>query len=553
MPLAAWEEAEADLLGGKRTIPEIAAALGLSERTVRDELRARGALTTAERKPAARRSRTPQANAVVLGAIGETPDAVTGQLFEAARRSLADGDLDGAEKVARVARGMASLGAAWRKPRGDRTAGGGSAGSVAADAGDAAPGRPALTLHGPQRPPEGAWRTWMFLGGRGAGKTLAGAAWLADRACRDARTALVGPSLADVWEVMAEGPSGLITAHAAGWGPREGAAPRYEPSRRRLAWGNGAVTLAFSAEDPESLRGPQFAAAWADELCVWPRAEITLANLRLGLRLGDDPRLVLTTTPKPSAWLRRLLEEPDLAVTRAATALNAAHLAPGFLEGLERLYGGTRLARQELEGEVLGAVEGALFRPEDLARARELGAAGPPERLDALVVAVDPPAGDGTAAAEGRGAACGVVVAGRLGGRAWVLDDRTVRGLGPLGWARAVAVAAADWAGRGPLRVAAEANQGGAMVRTVLDQAGLAAPVRLVRAAAGKRQRAEPVALLYEQGLVAHVGGLSALEAELTALGEDALTASPDRADALVWALTELMVGGERGPRIRVL
>jgi phage terminase large subunit-like protein len=398
-----------------------------------------------------------------------------------------------------------------------------------------------------QRPPEGAWRTWLFLGGRGAGKTLAGAAWLAERAKVETRLALVGPTLLDVRQVMIDGPSGLRGA-AAAFGP-EGTRPSYNASRRQLTWSNGAVASVFSAEDPDSLRGPQFGAAWADEFCAWAHPEETLAMLRLGLRLGGDPRLALTTTPRPLPALRALLAEAGCVQTRGSAADNAEHLAPGFIEGLRAQYGGTRLERQELDGEVLEAPEGALFRRVDLEAARALGAAGAPARFDRLVVAVDPPAGL-------HGAACGIVVAGRVGRTAWVLADRTAQGLTPLGWSSRVAEAAA-WAARlGPVRVVAEANQGGEMVRQCLATGGVTLPVTLVHAAEGKRARAEPVALLYETGRVAHAEAFPALEDQLALLGagEDRRAPSPDRADALVWALTALLLQKEReGPRISVM
>lgn len=399
--------------------------------------------------------------------------------------------------------------------------------------------RPPLVLRAAQRPPEGAWLTWLFLGGRGAGKTLAGAEWVAEQARKTGRIALVGATIHDVREVMVEGPSGIrsLPRYA-----REGR-PTYEPTRKRLLWSNGAQAFAFSAEDPESLRGPQFGAAWADELCVWPKPEQTLALLRMGLRLGADPRLVVTTTPKPTAALRRLRAEASCVGTHAPTADNLAHLSPAFLAGLQALYGGTRLAAQELDGRVVES-EGALWRAEDLARCR--GSA--PAVFDRVVVGVDPPA-----SADGN--ACGIVVAGRRGERAYVLEDATARGLSPLGWARHAAEAAERWGAR---RVVAEANQGGDMVRAVLAGAGVRCGVELVHARVGKRARAEPVAALYEQGRVIHCGAFPALEEELMGLGEAggaSPAASPDRADALVWAVTELMLGAPAGvePRIRML
>ncbi|PVM92078.1 DNA-packaging protein [Caulobacter radicis] len=376
------------------------------------------------------------------------------------------------------------------------------------------------------------WSTFLLLGGRGSGKTFAGARWLAQMALTVPRMALVGPTLHDVREVMVEGASGLRATSGPAF------RPRWESSRRRLVWPNGAAAYAFSAEDPDSLRGPQFHAAWADEFCAWPKAGETLAMLRFGLRLGEDPRLVVTTTPRPTRALKVLMAQPGVATTRAGTAANAGNLAPRFLATLEALYGGTRLAAQELDGIVV-ETDGGLFRAEDLASCR----GAPPAKFDRVVVAVDPPA-------TARGDACGVVVAGRRDGRAYVLADRTARGLSPNGWASLAVAAAVDFDADA---LVAEANQGGDMVRTVLAQAAPPCPIKLVRASVGKRARAEPVAALYEQGKVVHCGAFPALEEELMGLGDGDLGHSPDRADALVWALSELMLGGGRAPRLRVV
>ena len=416
-----------------------------------------------------------------------------------------------------------------------------------------------LAAHEGQKPPKGDWTTWLILGGRGGGKTRAGAEWAADRAREGARIALVGQSLHDVHEVMIEGPSGLRALPRY----RIGGMPRWEASRRRLVWPNGSVGMVFSAEDPESLRGPQFTAAWADEWCAWRKPEATLALLRMGLRLGARPRLVLTTTPRPTAALRRLLKEAGLARTDLPTAVNAPNLAPAFLEGLQGLYGGTRLAAQELEGKVVEG-DGALFTLEMMRAARSRWrvseSAGEQEgvldggtsgrltstdtvHFDRVVVAVDPPCST-------QGDACGIVVVGRARGMAWVLADRTVRGRSPQRWAAVVARAAEAF---GATRVTAEANQGGEMVEAVLKTAGVTCPVKRVHARLGKRARAEPVAALYEQGRVRHAAGLEALEEELMGLGLDG-GGSPDRADALVWAVTDLLVDGSgMGPRVRVL
>jgi len=393
--------------------------------------------------------------------------------------------------------------------------------------------------HDAQRAPDAPWATWLFQGGRGAGKTRAGAEWLAQRAeAKPGLYAMVGPTQHDVREVMVDGPSGLRNLPG-----RD--RPSYERSRRRLLWPNGSIAHAFSAEEPERLRGPQFEAAWADEFCIWPRPSETLAILRMGLRMGDAPQLVVTTTPKPIPALRLLRAESSCVLTQAATEVNAAHLAPSFLDGLAALYGGTRLAEQELEGRMLEG-DGALWKLADLERAR--GGVAPGE-FDRVVVGVDPPAGTG-------GAACGIIVAARVGRQAFVLADRSAHGLSPLGWATCVADAAREF---GAGDIIAEANQGGDMVRATLAQAGAPCEVRLVRASRGKRARAEPIAALYEQGRVTHCGApgnsFGALEEELLALGVSESEGLLDRADALVWALTALMTGPppSEGPRIRPL
>ena len=388
---------------------------------------------------------------------------------------------------------------------------------------------PKLVDH--QMPPDRPWRTWVMLGGRGSGKTFAGAHWLHGMAAKsDFTFALVGPALHDVREVMVEGPSGL---KAMAWGSDR---PRWEAGRKRLVWPSDAVAYAFSAEDPDSLRGPQFHGAWADEFCAWREPGRVLSNLRFGLRRGENPRLVITTTPRPIAALRTLLAEPGTVDSRGATRDNAENLPRLYLEHLRDLYAGTRLEAQEMEGLVVEG-EGALFRAEDIAAAR----GERPAVLERIVVAVDPPI-------TATGDACGIVAAGRAEGRAYVLADRSIQGLTPLAWARRVVETArmveAD-------QIVAESNQGGEMVRTVLQQAGCGTPIRLVQATRAKRARAEPVAALYEQGRVVHCGRFNALEEELMGLGSEAAGHSPDRADALVWAITQLLLDRPAGPRIR--
>jgi phage terminase large subunit-like protein len=337
---------------------------------------------------------------------------------------------------------------------------------------------------------------------------------------------------------MIDGVSGLLAIH-----PR-GERPSFEPTRRRLVWPNGAIAQGFSAEDPEALRGPQFAAAWADELGKWRHAEDTFAMLQLGLRLGTQPRALVTTTPRPIPLLKRLLEDPATAVSRAATRANAANLAPGFLGRVMQLYGGTRLGRQELDGELIEDVPDALWTRAavEAARVREA-----PE-ISRIVVAVDPPAGGAK-----RSDACGIVAVG-LGadGFAYVLADETVPGPRPEIWAaKAVALARRLEADA----LVAEVNQGGEMVRSVIREVDAGVPVVAVRATRGKWLRAEPVAALYEQGKVKHAGVFPALEDEMTDFAVEGLSSgrSPDRLDAMVWAVTALTFGARGEPRVRGL
>lgn len=388
----------------------------------------------------------------------------------------------------------------------------------------------------------GPWTTWLMLGGRGAGKTRAGAEWVRaivgglEPSGPATRVALVGETLADARAVMVEGVSGLLAVHP----PH--AKPLYEPSKRQVTWPNGAIAQIFSADDPESLRGPQFSAAWCDELCKWRRPEETWDMLQFGLRLGTSPRQVVTTTPRPTKLLKALIADPLTAVTRVSTAANEANLAPGFLDAIVGRYRGTRLGRQELDAELLEDRPDALWPRDLIERARVRVT---PE-LRRVVVAVDPPASSGPHAD-----ACGIIVVG-LGedGRAYVLADRTRERVSPLEWARAVVRAYRRFEAD---RIVAKVNQGGELVETVIRQVDASVPVRSVRAMRGKWLRAEPVAALYEQGRVAHVGTFPELEDEMSDFGPDGLSggASPDRVDALVWALTDLMLRGLAEPRVR--
>lgn len=399
----------------------------------------------------------------------------------------------------------------------------------------------------PALAPDGRpWTTWLVLGGRGAGKTRAGAEWVRGLALGRppfaerpvGRIALVAETMADVREVMVEGVSGLRAVHP------PGERPRWEAARRRLVWPNGAVAHGFSAEDPESLRGPQFEAAWCDELAKWRRDEATFDMLQFGLRLGDRPRQMVTTTPRPTALLKRLMADPRTALSRAKTAANARNLAPGFLDAVLSRYGGTRLGRQELDGEIIEDRPGALWTRAALEAIRT--PAAPP--LARVVVAVDPPASSRAGAD-----ACGLVCAGLdASGLVHVLEDASARGLSPAQWAaRAVALYRRFEADR----IVAEVNQGGEMVRAVLAEVDPDVPVQMVRATRGKFLRAEPVAALYEQGRVRHAGSFPELEDEMCDFAPTGLSSgrSPDRLDALVWAVTALTLTAAQRPRVRGL
>jgi phage terminase large subunit-like protein len=381
------------------------------------------------------------------------------------------------------------------------------------------------------------WTTWLILGGRGAGKTHAGAEWVRMQALdRSARIALIGETARDVREVMIEGVSGLLSVHEAG------ERPEWSPSRDLVTWPNGAVAQAFSAEEPDSLRGPQFSAAWCDELAKWRHAETTFDMLQFGLRLGTRPRQVITTTPRPIALLKKLIADPRTALTHAGTAANAYNLAPSFLDTIVKRYQGTQLGRQELDGEIIEERAGALWTRAALEACRVEAAPA----CSRIVVAVDPP---GSAGKES--SACGLVAAGRHGDLVYVLADETAAGLSPSGWAnKAIAL----WRRLEADCLVVEVNQGGDMVRAVIRSEDASVPVTPVRAHRGKYLRAEPIAALYEQGRVKHVGVFPALEDEMCDFGPDGLSSgrSPDRLDALVWAVSTLTTARPQ-PRVRML
>jgi phage terminase large subunit-like protein len=391
--------------------------------------------------------------------------------------------------------------------------------------------------------PKGQWATWLVMGGRGAGKTRTGAEWVRRMAGLGrnkggaGRIALIGETFNDVREVMVEGVSGLLAVHCR-W-----ERPRYEVSRRRLVWDNGAVAMLFSAEDPEALRGPQFDAAWCDELGKWRYAQETWDMLQFGLRLGENPVQVVTTTPRPTSLLKQLLNAPDTIVTKAVTEANENNLAPTFLARILKRYQGTRLGRQELNGELIEDREDGLWTRDCIENNRLMTA---PE-LVRIVVAVDPPV-----TARKTSDACGIIVAGLdEDGKAYVLEDATLPRARPDQWAaRAVSL----WHKFAADALVAEVNQGGDMVANIIAQADPNVPVTTVRATRGKFVRAEPIAALYAQERVHHVGAFAELEDEMTDFGTNGLSngRSPDRMDALVWALTHLMLG-KSDPSIRIL
>jgi phage terminase large subunit-like protein len=379
-----------------------------------------------------------------------------------------------------------------------------------------------------QLPPPGDWRIWLFLGGRGSGKTRAGAEWIADGVRRGAmrRIGLIGATWHDARSVMIEGESGLLGVSEA----------VFESSNRRILWANGAVGDVVSAEEPDAVRGHQFDAVWADEFCKWSNPQESLDMVLMALRLGHDPRMLVTTTPRNIAALKALMAMPDVQQTRSTTKQNAANLAATFLTGLELRYGGTRLGRQELEAELIEDNDAALWKRDWIEAARVRLAPS----LSRIVVAVDPPASIA-------GDECGIVVAGRTeAGEGFVLADRSVAGLTAAGWASRVAEAFTAFKADD---IVAEANQGGDMVKQVLIDALPNAPVKLVHATRDKRTRATPAAALYEQGRIHHVGALAELEDQMVSY--DGTGKSPDRLDALVWAIAYLYPVKRANPKVR--
>ena len=396
-------------------------------------------------------------------------------------------------------------------------------------------------------PPMEFWRVWLMLAGRGFGKTRAGAEWVHSIAAAKpgVRIALVGASIAEARSIMVEGVSGLL--NVARMRRRK---IHWEPSLARLHWSNGSEAQLFSGDHADGLRGPEHDLAWADEFAKWREAQAAWDNLQFGLRRGPRPRALVTTTPRTIPSLKKIGADPWTVTTHGKTTDNI-NLNPKFVEVMLATYGGTRIGRQELDGEYLEDVEGALWSWELIGKARTapLDCAEAARGLDRIVVGVDPPAGVG-----GNVDACGIVVAGSQGQQLYVLEDASIQGMSPEGWANRVAAAALRW---GATNIIAEANNGGAMVKSVIDAAGAPLKVRLVHASQGKSARAEPIALRFEAGQAFLAGEFPELEAELTGIqvggGYEGPGRSPDRADAMVWAMTALSETRSGVPRVRRL
>lgn len=392
-----------------------------------------------------------------------------------------------------------------------------------------------------QLAPEGLWNTWLVLAGRGFGKTRMGAEWIRQNVCGTSpltappsgwkRIALVAETAADARDVMVLGDSGILASH-----PKD-FRPEWSPTNRRLTWPNGVEAWVYNATEPDQLRGPQHHAAWVDELAKFRYMQETWDQLQFGLRLGDHPRALVTTTPRPLPLIKRLMDDVDTVVTRGATIDNQANLAVNTVKQLYERYGGTRLGRQELQGEILTDIPGALWNRDiiDSCRLRE-----PPENLERVFVAVDPAVTNTENSDEH-----GIVVVGLARdaegyARGYVLEDGSMRG-NPEEWAKKAVSLYRRWSAD---KIIAEKNQGGLMVESTLKAVDRSVPVELVSATRGKVVRAEPISALYEQGRIHHCGRFDILEDQMCLFSVDfirgASNGSPDRVDALVWGLTKI-------------
>jgi phage terminase large subunit-like protein len=389
-----------------------------------------------------------------------------------------------------------------------------------------------------QLPPPGNWNGWLVMAGRGFGKNRMASGWVHEevQAKRAGRIALVGPTAADVRDTIIQGESGLL-ATAPSW-----CRPEYEPSNRKLTWPNGAFALAFSAEESDRLRGSQFDLAFADELAAWNNAQDAWDMLMFGLRLGTHPKWLVTTTPRPIKLLKDLLarEGQDVVVTRGSTYENAANLAPSFLAAIRARYENTRLGKQEIFAEMLSSTPGALWSSDMVERANDVGELPDMRRV---VVAIDP---SGTRGASDGGDSIGIVVGGLgVDGLGYLLADRTCK-LSPDGWGRRAVDAYREFKAD---RIIAERNFGGAMVEHVIRSIDPNVSYREVTASRGKVARAEPASALYEQGKVRHAHRMPELEDQMLAMTSNGFVGdgSPDRLDAAVWCLHELLGAPEPG------
>jgi len=397
-----------------------------------------------------------------------------------------------------------------------------------------------------QLEPEGKWNVWVALAGRGWGKTRAGSEWVRHRIKKgDKIVHCVAPTKGDVRRVMVEGDSGLLNVCWKGDKTYRGkhiGFPTWSPTNNTLTWENGSKAVFFSAEDPERLRGPQAYSAWTDELCAWRNAQETWDMLQFGLRLGKRPQVFVTTTPKTTKLIRTILDDDKTTISKGSTYDNSANLADTFLDAVRKTYEGTRLGRQELYAEILDEASGALWNRGLLAKC-EVDKEEVPT-LNRIVVSIDPAV---TSNAESD--MTGIVVAGLdVNGTAYVLEDHTGR-YTPQQWAsKAVELYREHMADR----IVAERNQGGDMVRHTLHTEDETVPVKLVHASRGKMARAEPVSALYEQDKVRHVRGLNDLEDQMVQWEPLGSIGSPDRLDALVWAITDLSLNGYAKPTLKL-
>jgi phage terminase large subunit-like protein len=376
-----------------------------------------------------------------------------------------------------------------------------------------------------QRPPkDNEWVTWLLKSGRGSGKTRTGCEVTHRITEKVPRIGLIGPTGADIRDTMLEGESGLLTIHP------PGKRPNYEPSKRRLTWPNGCVATLFSAEEPDRLRGPEHYFVWADEPAHWPLVQQAWDNMLFGLRLGERPRVVATTTPKPRPWLKELMKEPGTRISVASTYDNLPNLSPVFAERIIAKYEGTRLGRQELHAELLEDVEGALWSWEMLEASRVAEATD----LERIVVSIDPAGSVRKGADE-----TGIVVVGWSGTEGYVLADRSGH-YSPVGWASAAMAAYEEFTADA---VVVETNYGGDMVTANLRAIDAHPRIIRVQSRRGKALRAEPIVSLYEQGRIHHVLSFPDLETQMTEWVPYEDRDSPDRVDALVHGLTELAKG----------